>query len=318
MSGKINILMLGGAKRVSLAKIFKSAGERMGKGVEIFSYEIIPSVPIACVGTVLDGSRWGDADIYDKIAKVIKEKEINIILPFVDGAIEICSKLKEFHPEVFVPVSDFAVAHSMFDKGEAAAVFESHHFEIPKTYTPENCSFPAILKPRTGSASKGIVVVNNVAELEEVANKENYLIQEYIADREEYTVDCYVSPLTKEVVSIVPRIRISTTGGEVDRTETRRIPELISQSDRILRELNFEGPITIQFIHEKGNGRYLLMEINPRLGGGVICSILAGANIAEMILRESLGEAAQPVSDWRDRALMARYFSEVMFFNEEK
>ena len=69
----------------------------------------------------------------------------------------------------------------------------------------------------------------------------------------------------------------------------------------------------MQFIHDKTADRHLLMEINPRLGGGVVCSIRAGADIAEMILTEAAGSAAAEMPDWRDGALMARYFSEVMF-----
>ena len=83
------------------------------------------------------------------------------------------------------------------------------------------------MKPREGSASKGIVVVNSREELEKVGHFDRYLIQEYIADSEEYTVDCYVSTVDGEVLCAVPRIRLSTSGGEVDRTETRCIDELL-------------------------------------------------------------------------------------------
>ena len=205
----------------------------------------------------------------------------------------------------------------LFDKAEAAALFERNGFAIPATYSKENCSFPAILKPREGSASKGIKIVNNAEELDKITDIDKYLIQEYIADRDEYTVDCYVSAISKRVLCTVPRLRISTSGGEVDRTITRRIPELIGNSTMILEKLGFEGPVTIQFIHDKAHGRYLLMEINPRLGGGVVCSINAGAAIPEMILTEWLGREAAVCGDWRGNALMARYFSEVMFYEDE-
>ena len=295
MKRQANILMLGGAKRVSLARLLIDAGKRMGIEVKIFSSEIVREVPIACVGTVVEGVRWSDPGIYDNLSAVIRQYGIGIVLPFVDGAIEICSRLKEIHPEVFIPISPYEVAHAMFDKAEAAALFERNGFAIPATYSKENCSFPAILKPREGSASKGIK----------------------IADRDEYTVDCYVSAISKRVLCTVPRLRISTSGGEVDRTITRRIPELIGNSTMILEKLGFEGPVTIQFIHDKAYGRYLLMEINPRLGGGVVCSINAGAAIPEMILTEWLGREAAVCDDWRDNALMARYFNEVMFYEDE-
>ena len=55
MKRQANILMLGGAKRVSLARLLIEAGKRMGIEVNIFSSEIIKEVPIACVGTVVEG-----------------------------------------------------------------------------------------------------------------------------------------------------------------------------------------------------------------------------------------------------------------------
>lgn len=313
MNKVVTVLMLGGAKRVSLARLLIEAGKRMGVTVKIVSSEIQANVPIASVGKVVEGMRWRDSGIYDNLATVIREERVDIVLPFVDGAIEVCSRLKEQHPDVFVPVSDFDVAHAMFDKAEAARLFEEKGFAIPATYTVGNCRFPAILKPREGSASKGIKVVENEEELRREKDLERYLIQEYIADKEEFTVDCYVSSISRQVLCTVPRLRISTSGGEVDRTQTCRIPALIKASRQVLCDLGLLGPVTLQFLHDKRDGRYLLMEINPRLGGGVVCSILAGADIAGMILTEASGAAASPCDDWRDGALMARYFSEVMF-----
>ena len=302
MKRQANILMLGGAKRVSLARLLIDAGKRMGIEVKIFSSEIVREVPIACVGTVVEGVRWSDPGIYDNLSAAIRQHGIGIVLPFVDGAIEICSRLKEIHPEVFIPVSPYEVAHAMFDKAENTG-FKSEAVRKSEEYGQ--------------IASKGIITVNNAEELDKITDIDKYLIQEYIANRDEYTVDCYVSAISKRVLCTVPRLRISTSGGEVDRTITRRIPELIGNSTMILEKLGFEGPVTIQFIHDKAHGRYLLMEINPRLGGGVVCSINAGAAIPEMILTEWLGREAAVCGDWRGNALMARYFSEVMFYEDE-
>ncbi|MDD5870933.1 MAG: ATP-grasp domain-containing protein, partial [Bacteroidales bacterium] len=220
MSERVNVLMLGGAKRVSLARLLKSAGSRMGIDVGIVSYEIMPTVPIASEGEVVVGRRWRDEGIYESLAEVIAERHIDIVLPFVDGAIEICSELRQRHPDVFVPVSEFEVAHKMFDKSEAARVFASHGFDIPATYDADNCRFPAILKPREGSASRGIVVARTAKDLAEAGDLSRYLVQEYVENADEYTVDCYVSTISGRVVCAVPRLRISTSGGEVDRTET--------------------------------------------------------------------------------------------------
>lgn len=314
---RLNVLMLGGAKRVSLAEQLIRAGKELGVEVKILSHELADTEPIASVGEIIIGSKYSGKDIDDEIDHVIKSHSIDIVLPFIDPGVEVASRCKERNPDVFAPVSSEELAHAMFDKAIAAQWFERAEIPIPRTYTATDIQYPAILKPRTGSASKGIVVVNNADELSRAPLAlDEYLIQEYIADRDEYTIDCYVGTQDSEVKCAVPRIRLATAGGEVVRTETRRIPALMSMAENVLTTLSFCGAVTLQFIHDKRNGRFLLMEVNPRLGGGVICSILAGADIAKMIIEECEGYNANPCRTWRDGALMTRYFKEVMFFKD--
>ncbi len=313
---KINILMLGGAKRVSLAEQLIRAGKELGVEVSIFSHELSEREPIASVGTVIVGSKYSEKGIDDEISHVIESHAIDVVLPFIDPAIELAARVSRRHPDVFIPVSSKEVARAMFDKQVAAEWFERAGIPIPATYTAESITYPAILKPRTGSASKGIIVAHNAEELSRAPKPlGEYLIQEYIADRDEYTVDCYVGTTDGDVKCAVPRLRIATAGGEVIRTETRRIPAVMSLAERTLKELKFRGPVTLQFIYDRSNSRFLLMEVNPRLGGGVICSIMAGADIAKMIVEECEGMNATPCRVWRDGTLMTRYFREVMFYN---
>lgn len=315
---KLNILMLGGAKRVSLAEQLIRAGKELGVEVSIFSHELGENEPIASVGTIIVGSRYSEKGIDDEIDHVINSHGIDVVLPFIDPAIEVAARCKSRRHEVFIPVSSEEVAHAMFDKATAAEWFERAGIPIPTTYSPDGMKYPAILKPRTGSASKGIIVVNNAEELAHAPlSLDEYLIQEYIAERDEYTVDCYVGTVDGEVKCAVPRVRIATAGGEVIRTETRRIPALMSLAERTLKELRLRGPVTLQFIFDRREGRFLLMEINPRLGGGVICSIMAGADIAKMIIEESEEMNASPCRVWRDGTLMTRYFKEVMFYKDK-
>lgn len=308
--------MLGGARRVSMAELIKESGMRLGYDISVVSYELDKHVPIASVGKVETGLKWTDPDVVDDIARIATKHGADIILPFVDGAIEIASKCREKLPEVFIPVSEFEVSKKMFDKVTAAKEFKKANLPIPKTYSVINAEIPAIAKPRHGSASRGIKIFYNMEELMHLENLTDYLVQEYIEDRDEYTVDCYVSQ-EGEILCTVPRLRIEVMGGEVTRTKTCRIPELMEMSRQVIGAFRLRGPITLQYLHDKRTGRFLLMEVNPRLGGGVICSINAGAPIADYILKECLHMPLQKCDDWQDNALMARYQKEVMFYEND-
>lgn len=311
---KTTILMLGGSRRVSLAELFKKSGERIGTDVEIVAYELDRHVPIALAGTVEKGLRWSDPEVIDDIARVVREHDVKIILPFVNGAIEIASLCKERIPGVFVPVSDFATTSRMFDKVEAAKLFKDNGFQIPRTYSVIDNDMPAIAKPRKGGSSRGIHIFHDVDDLMHLENLDSYIVQEYIENAREYTVDCYVSREGEILVS-VPRERLEVMGGESTRSRTCRIPQLIETSREVIERFRLTGPVTLQFLHDPDRDRFLLMEVNPRLGGGVICSIYAGAPIPDYILAEAMGRKPEPCDDWKENVLMARYLKEAIFYD---
>lgn len=309
----INILFLGGAKRVSIAERFISAGIINNIKINIFSYELQNKLPIASIAKVIVGLKWNDDNILNDLQEVVKENRINIVLPFVDPAIEICSLLKkQIDNSVSIPVSSESICRTMFEKKKAATWFEKYNIPVPQTFNLNNIRFPAILKPNTGSAAKGLIIIKNYNDLIKINNIDDYLIQEFIEENIEYTVDAFVDN-NGEVVTTVPRIRLETVGGEAIRSLTVNEEDIILLSNQILSSGDFLGPITIQFIRDKVKNKLYVMEINPRLGGGVILSIEAGANIAEMIIKEHLGIPNEKCIGWKSGVLMTRYFKEVFY-----
>ena len=310
---QLTILFLGGARRVSLAELLKRSGKRIGYDVKIVSYDLSEDVPISLVAKVVSGLRWDDPRVVDDIQRVVCEYNVNAILPFVNGAIEIASICRDMMPDVFVPVTDFEIASNLFDKVEAAKSFKEAGLPIPRTYSVLNAQVPAIAKPRKGGSSRGIHIFRNMGDLMHLNDLKNYLLQEYIENHKEYTVDCYISK-TGEILVTVPRERLEIMGGESTRTRTCRNEILEKLSREVVEKFSLRGPVNLQFLHDLDADRYLLMEVNPRLGGGVICSIYAGAPISDYIIKETLGEEVNPCRDWASGTLMARYFKEAIFF----
>ena len=310
----LTVLMLGGARRVSMAELLKRSGERLGFEIKIVSYELDLQVPIASVGKVVHGLRWTDPGVVEDILRVVIEHEARIILPFIDGSISVAARCKERMPDLFVPVSDPETATLMFDKKLAAKAFFEAGIPIPTTYKIIDAEMPVIAKPRFGSASRGIHIFHDIEDLMHLHDISEYLLQEFIEDKKEYTVDCYVAH-DGEILVCVPRERLEIMGGEVTRTITKDIPQLEQMSRDIIRKFDLRGPVTLQFLYDIARNRFLLMEVNPRLGGGVVCSIYAGAPITDYILQEALGIPVRPCTDWAPNTLMARYQKETIFFN---
>lgn len=313
MINELNILFLGGAKRVSLAEYFKKSALSRNINLSIFSYELSTRVPISSVARVITGLKWTDENLLPHLQEIIKANNIQMVIPFLDTFMEAASRLKLYFPQLYIPCCNENICQITFDKILLAKWFEKNKIPAPKTFKRDLLEFPVILKPRKGSASKGIRILTNQEEFDKVENPDDYLIQEYIPENIEYTVDCFISG-QQEILFAVPRIRLETAGGEVVNSITTRDEEIIELSGRILQSDQFTGPVTIQFIRDLKKDQLYAMEINPRLGGGVIASIAAGADLPGLMIDEYSGVPIAPVNDWKDNTLMTRYFKEVIFY----
>ena len=303
---KINILFLGGAKRVSIAEEFIRAGKTLGFNVSIFSYELNEDCPISFIGKVIKGYKWKDDSIFGHLIKIIEEYEIDIILPFVDPATIIASKLKETlqDKKIFIPVSDVDSCTTFFNKKLSNEWCLKNGIAVPN---PDKNIFPLIAKPIEGSASKGIIIINNEIELSNLQNPQKFLIQKFI-DGYEYTIDIYRNTRTNNILSIVPRKRIETQGGESIKSITIKNNKIEDFARDIILKTTLRGPLTLQILEDKQNN-FFFMEINPRLGGAVLNSIAAGADSPMYLLRDFLN-IPEISLEWKDSFMMIRYFKE--------
>jgi len=305
---EVNLLMLGGGKRVSFVKHVKREALNSGIDLKVYSYELDYSAPISAESTIIIGKRWDDLTVIEDISHYINKLNINLILPFVDPATLIAADLKAiFNEKVVVPVSSRDVSSIFFNKEKASCWF--NHNDIP--HPKKSNTLPLILKPIFGSASKGIVFINNESELQlygSLIESNDYICEQRIFGGE-YTVDAYV--LNRQLIYCVPRERLETSGGESIKTITLKDPVILKSVNQIVSKCDFNGPITLQLIKQYETGDIYFIEINPRLGGGVICSMGAGVNIPKILLDSVQGLSIEPIHDWTDRLMMSRYLSEV-------
>lgn len=303
----VNILFLGGAKRVSLAEKFIDEGKERGVNINIFSYELDVDVPISLVGEIIIGLRWNDSNLYNHLLEIIETKKIDIILPFLDYATIVSAKLKKMTEgkNIFIPVSDEKICEIFFNKYLANEWCIKNDIKIPSNVN----KYPLIAKPIHGSASKGILVLESLTDFNNLGNKEDYLIQEFVKGKE-YSVDVYVSIQDNEIVSIVPRERLETQGGESIKSITIKDERLINFSKEIIEKTKLVGPLTLQLIENSATKDLYFMEINPRFGGAVLNSIFAGANSPEYLLNDFYKIKNTYNEDWIDSFLMIRRFSE--------
>ena len=309
---KINILFLGGGKRVSIAETFIKAGISLGYNVEIYAYEVSRFEPIAFVANIIDGKKWHDIGIKKHLVSTIEEHNINIVIPFVDIATVLLSELQNTLPNCFFPISNIQLNQLMFDKNLANEFFIEQGFKVPEN--TNDIRYPLIAKPLKGSGGKGNFIIKDNLDLEYFEtkfNRENYFLQLYI-DAVEYSVDLYISQ-NGHILCLVPRKRLEVINGEAVKSVTDKHNKIIKFSENIVNKSGFKGCITIQFLEDKETEDLFLMEINPRLGSAVLTTISAGANIPEMVLKEYLNMPIENIN-WHEGVMMTRYFKEYFFY----
>ncbi|MDE6484228.1 MAG: ATP-grasp domain-containing protein [Duncaniella sp.] len=312
MSRSLNILFLGGAKRVAVGKMILAAARKRGIDARIFGYELDVRVPLAAIGTIIPGKKWNDPDFPIHLEEVVDELGITMLLPFVDGAIAPAARFAASHPGVSCPVSSSEVAEFFFDKCISAEIFAKASLPIPETVTDlDRAVFPLIAKPRRGSASKGIEILTDREALDRIRPVAGeYLVQRYIPDATEITVDCYVAA-DGRILTVSPRIRLETAGGEAVRTVTVDSPEAVTLAERTIQATGLRGACTIQLLRDSA-GNLMIMEINPRPGGGVVASVNAGANIPSLIVDEWAGLPLDRTFP-RPGVLTVRYLEDIAF-----
>lgn len=298
----MNLLMLGAGKRLSLAEHFQRAAAVEGIALNLFSIELYEQVAIASVAKVFRGPCFDSTDFASFLWAVVESQSIDVVIPLMDSATVALSAVLEDLPCTCV-VSGHYWCFTMQDKALADAWFRAHDIPVPTS----QWRYPAIYKPIRGYGSRGIQIARDEYE-DHWHRKPQWYFYQPLVKGTEYTVDAYVDNHGR-LISALSRQRIEVINGEVTHSRTQRHEDILDITRRILAHPGWRGPITLQFI-DTAKGPVIL-EINPRFGGGAPHSIHLGLDAPRWILREALGRCVEPVDDWPNDSVMVRCLRDV-------
>lgn len=300
----MNLLFLGGGKRLSLAEHFVRAAALEHVPLNLYSIELYEQVAIAKVAKVFRGPCFDSPDFTSYLWAVVESQDIDIIVPLMDSAtVALSGVLEAADLPCMCVVSDYDLCQIMQDKQMADEWFQWKDIPVPTS----RYAYPAIYKPRYGYGSRGLVVVHDESEEISVASQRHYFRQPFVTGTE-YTVDAYVDA-NGRIISALSRKRIEVINGEVTHSRTHRHGDILDITRHILAQPGWRGPITLQFMDtDKGP---VILEVNPRFGGGAPHSITLGLDMPRFILREYLNRPIEYVDDWPDGSVMVRCLRDV-------
>ncbi len=313
-----NILILSAGRRVELINCFKAARNRLNINGKVFAADMSNTAPALCFA---EGKfilpKIGTDNYIESLINICRDNNIALVVPTIDTELLILAKNKariESETSAKIMISNSESVKSCCDKKLTAKFFLEHGFGLPKTLTEENIStssytFPLFIKPENGSSSINAFRVNNEEELKFFLDYVPHPIVQECVVGTEYTVDCF-SDFDANIISIVPRIRIATRGGEVLKGKIDKNHVIISDVKKLVQTFGFIGQTTVQcFLCEDGSIKYI--EINPRFGGGAPMSIGAGADSCEKLYRLLLGEKLSYDESYEDGVVFSRFDSSV-------
>ncbi len=309
-----NILLTSAGRRVSLVKNFQDTLKAFNPNGKVFTTDMNPKLSSAC--QISDGylkvPRVTGKDYLSILKAYCLEQKISIVVPTIDTELYILAQAKDdFLKEgIFIAISSTHVCETFYLKDSTEKFFIAMGFDTPKSIDDiRHCTYPIFAKLNNSSCSVGAQVVYTLNTAEDLARDRNYIFQEYIQG-DEFTVDVFIDRYGN-IISIVPRQRLEVRAGEVSKARTVKNQSIIQAVKELCKVLDgVYGCITIQLF--QAGSRIVFIEINPRFGGGYPLSFHAGANFAEYLIKDHLGEKLVYNEEWQDNMLMLRYDAEVI------
>lgn len=320
----MHILFTCAGRRTYLLKYFK---EQLGVEGKIIATDMQLSAPALTAADVRLKVPAVYADDYiDRTLEICKENDIKAIICLNDLELPILASNRErFEAIGVLPiVSSRNVIDICFDKYRTAQYVESLGLNTPKTLISYkdavrvlksgDLEFPLVLKPRWGSGSIGIEFVNDFDELEETYSSllkkvkksilatasqgdEYILIQEKI-DGQEYGMDV-MNDLNGNNRGVSVKKKLAMRAGETDKAQTVDNPSIRAIGKILGENLRHIGNLDVD-VFEK-NGKYYVLELNPRFGGGFPFSYEAGVNFPKAIIEWLKG------NEIKDSLLIPKY-----------
>jgi carbamoyl-phosphate synthase large subunit len=167
-------------------------------------------------------------------------------------------------------------------------------------------AYPVIVKPRTGSGSRDISLVESAEALGALEPTDEFLVQEYLPG-EEYSVDV-LADAGGHVVASVPRVRERVDSGVSVAGRTMHDAELERMGAAVAAATGLTYIANVQFRRDAA-GRPALLEVNPRVPGALPLTVASGVDMPRMALDSLRGRALPQYADFRDTA-MVRYLDE--------
>lgn len=303
----INLLFTCAGRRTYLLKYFHD--QLNGEGL-IFGGDMQLSAPALSVADVkIQLPSVYHENYIETLLDICQKNDIKCIISLNDLELPILAESKHLFADkgIQVLVSSQDVIEICFDKFNTAKFITHLGLNTPATYININeakgalstgkLSFPIILKPRWGSGSIGIEIVNSLEELDrahsmllkkikasilaKASADNNYILFQQFLKGQEYGLDV-MNDLNGAFRAVSVKRKLAMRAGETDKACTVDNPDIREIGSILGSKLHHIGNLDVDVFET--DGKYYVLELNPRFGGGFPFSYEAGVNFPKAII----------------------------------
>lgn len=243
----------------------------------------------------------GDDPAFAEVAlRLCVEHRVNVLVPTVDcELIPLAERRGQFEAAgVNLVLASETTLRICLDKWRLQEACEGY-VRVPRcevangSWNPSGTQLPAFVKPRTGSGSRGIMLIETRDQLERLPRDGSMLVQENLPGPE-YSLDV-LARSDGEVVAVVPRERLRVDSGIAVCGVTKRDLDLEEFGRRVAERIHLTGVANVQVKGAEG-GEPALLEVNPRFPGTMPLTVASGVDMPKLCVGEALG---RPISTGR-------------------
>lgn len=250
----------------------------------------------------------------DIILDNVKRHKPDVLMPVLDKSFEIIIKnKKDYIPHTnLVPLPDYTAFKLINNKYTLMRHASRENISIPKTFyldsiddarsLREDLPYPVLVKPRVSAGGFGIGMVSAPDLLSDQIYRTRNLflsdsgreasfpiIQEYI-EGEVANFYAYCEKGDPKAIFMTKTIRqYPLRFGPGIASVSIRDESIAGPSLKLLKSLEWEGVISLQYIIDKRDDTPKLIDANPRLWGTIEAAMVYGVNFPYMLFKRALG-----------------------------
>ncbi|MFW9876983.1 MAG: ATP-grasp domain-containing protein [Candidatus Thorarchaeota archaeon] len=263
----------------------------------------------------------------DFLIKLAEEKNMYgwVIFPNNDISVYLLSKnLKVLEKYYKITTPSWDIIQYLHNKKKFYRLASKNGIQIPKTYYPANLNdvlemkidYPVVIKPSITdnfyqSVKMKAILIKNKDDLIKkyswvcsIIKPSEVLIQEFIpgGPNQLYSFCPFFKngAVISNIMARRPRQHPMDFGHATTFAELVDIPEIREISEKFLKLIKYYGICEVEFMKDPRDGKYKLIEINPRIWGWHSLAIAAGIDLPYMMFQDMVGEEVKAKKPKKD------------------